>query len=76
MFGNVYAFGHPSPAIAHVICLYMDFRGNRGGYMPILIYIEIIIFIEKLSTLPVTGIYMIYIVIYIIIIIILNGCYI
>lgn len=41
--------------------------------MPILIYIEIVIFIEKLSTLPARGIYMIYIVIYIIIIIILNG---
>ena len=44
--------------------------------MPILIYIENVIFIEKLSTLPVRMIYMIYIVIYIIIIIILNGCYI
>ena len=44
--------------------------------MPILIYIEIVIFIEKLST-PSTGmIYMIYIAIYIIIIIILNVCYI
>ena len=44
--------------------------------MLILIYIENVIFIEKLSTLRVRMIYMIYIVIYIIIIIILNGCYI
>lgn len=44
--------------------------------MPILIYIEIVIFIEKLSTPSARRIYMIYIVIYIIIIIILNGCYI